>query len=337
MRYTSAHMSNIWQALPQPILILAPMEDVTDSVFRQIVVKTGAPQLFFTEFVQVEGLVTKGRRAISHRLVHTEVEQPLIAQLWGTKPENFYAIARELAAGEFGPFAGIDLNMGCPERKIVKRGACAGLIDYPNQAIEIIQATKQGAGHLPVSVKTRCGLNSWVTEAWAATLLEQDLAALTIHGRIAAELSDFPARWEEIAKVVALRDSFGKATRIIGNGDVTSVQDAIDKVDNYGVDGVMVGRGIFQNLWFFNPTIDPATMPLQERLALLAEHIQLWHDTWGRRKNFGSLKKFYKAYFAGLPDCSELRRELLSLRTAEETLAYIASARTAAGFLAARS
>lgn len=329
MRYTIPHMATIWDALPRPIFILAPMEDVTDSVFRRIVAKTAAPDLFFTEFASVDALVTKGRRAVSHRFVHTEAEQPLIAQIWGADPENFYAIARALAGGAFGPFAGIDLNMGCPERKIVRRGACAGLIDNPQRAIAIIQATKQGAGHLPVSVKTRCGTTTWVTEAWAAILLDQDLAALTIHGRIAREMSDRPARWGEIAKVVALRDRLGKDTRIIGNGDVASYRDGLDKVGRYGVDGVMVGRGIFRNLWFFDPAVDPATIPLGERLALLAEHIHLWKETWEGRKNFDALKKFYTTYFAGLADCADLRRELLVLRTADETLARIAAARAA--------
>lgn len=319
-------MTTIWQALPRPVFILAPMEEVTDTVFRRIVAGLGAPDIFFTEFAFVDGLMSRGRRHVSHRFVHTEAEQPLIAQIWGAKPGNFYAVARELAEGEFGPFAGIDLNMGCPERKIVKRGVCAGLIDHPDRAIEIIRATKEGAGHLPVSVKTRCGTHRWVTEAWAETLLAQDLAALTIHGRLASEFSDFPARWEEIARVVALRDRMGKETRIIGNGDVSSYQDGLDKVARYGVDGVMIGRGIFSNLWIFNPAVDPAAVPLTERLALLHRHLHLWRDTWGEQKYFGALKKFYKTYFAGIPIAAALRQELLELQTLEETLERVAGA-----------
>jgi tRNA-dihydrouridine synthase len=317
-------MSHIWQSFQKPIFILAPMEDVTDTVFRRIVAKTGAPDIFFTEFVNVGGLVTRGRRAASRRLIHTEGEQPLIAQIWGEDPETFRTIARELASGEFGPFVGIDLNMGCPERKVVKRGSCAGLIGRPDHAIEIIRATKEGAGDLPVSVKTRCGINDWVTEEWATTLLNQDLAALTIHGRIAREKSTFPARWEEIAKVVALRDKLGTTTPIIGNGDVSSYQDGLDKVVQYGVDGVMVGRGIFRNLWFFDPAIDPATITLAERVALLAEHIRWWKESWGGDKNFEALKKFYKAYFYNVPNMGELQRELMLLHTPDETLARLA-------------
>lgn len=315
-------MTNIWQTLPKPFFVLAPMEDVTDTVFRQIVAKIGAPDLFFTEFAFVDALGTKGRKATVHRFVHTEVEQPLIAQIWGGAPEHFYRAARELSSGVYGPFAGIDLNMGCPERKIVKRGSCAGLIDHPNRALEIIQATKAGAGDLPVSVKTRCGTDTWVTEEWAELLLRQDLAALTIHGRIAAEMSHFPARWEEIAKVVAVRDRLGVATPIIGNGDIWSHREGLEKAATYGVDGLMVGRGIFRNLWIFDPTIDPETVPLAARLTLLREHTILRRDTWvGRR--FDAQKKFYKAYLAGVPYIAELRQRLLLAESIDETLAII--------------
>ena len=329
-------MMNIWQSLPKPIFVLAPMEDVTDTVFRQIVAKIGAPDLFFTEFAAVDGMWTKGRNAIIHRFVHTEVEQPLIAQIWGAQPENFYRAAREIATGVFGPFAGIDLNMGCPERKIVRRGCCAGLINYPDRAIDIIKATKAGAGDLPVSVKTRCGADEWVTEEWAEILLRQDLAALTIHGRIAAEMSHFPARWEEIAKVVAVRDRLGLATPIIGNGDVSSYQDGLDKVATYGVDGVMVGRGIFKNLWIFDGTIDPAQIPLADRLTLLREHTIMRRDIWVGRKNFEAQKKFYKAYFHDVPNIADLRQALLLAESVDETLAHIDAALAREASLVAR-
>jgi tRNA-dihydrouridine synthase len=321
--YNSPVMTNIWQQLTKPIFTLAPMEEVTDTVFRQIVARAGAPHLFFTEFTWVDGMMTRARPSISRRFIHTPAEQPLIAQIWGTNPDNFFTVARQLAGGEFGPFAGIDLNMGCPERKIVKRGACAGLIDHRDRAVAIIQATKAGAGALPVSVKTRCGTESWVTEEWAELLLRQDLAALTIHGRIASERSDFPARWDEIAKVAALRDRLGVATVVIGNGDVTSYRDGLDKAARSGVDGVMVGRGIFGNLWLFNPDLDPTSVPLRDRLLLLAEHLQLWQETWGDRKYFGSLKKLYKTYLVGLPATEPFQRELLLLQSLDVTLARV--------------
>jgi len=328
MSTSTAPQGNIWRALPRPFFCLAPMEDVTDTVFRRVVAGYGKPDLFFTEFVSVDGLMSPGRDAISHRLAHTDAETPLIAQLWGTHPEHFYAVARQLAAGEFGPYAGIDLNMGCPDTSIVKRGACAGLIDHPDRALAIVQATRAGAGALPVSVKTRCGTNVWQTEAWAETLLTQKLAALTIHGRIAREKSTFPARWEEIAKVVALRDELAPDTVIIGNGDVASVPDGLAKAAASGVDGLMVGRGIFKNLWLFDPTIDPETITLVERLDLLAAHIRLWRDTWTEEgKHFDALKKLYKSYFAGVPFGAEMRIELMDLHTVDESLDAIAAMR----------
>ena len=328
MNTATAPQPTIWQELPRPFFCLAPMEDVTDTVFRRMVARFGRPDLFFTEFVSVEGLTSPGRDAISHRLAHTDAETPLIAQIWGTDPDNFYAVARQIAAGEFGPFAGIDLNMGCPDASIMKRGCCAGLIDQPEHALAIIQATRAGAGTLPVSVKTRCGTNLWQTEAWAETLLTQNLAALTIHGRIAKEKSTFPARWEEIAKVVALRDELAPQTIIIGNGDVASVPDGLEKAAASGVDGLMVGRGIFKNLWLFDPTIDPDTIGLAERLDLLTAHIGLWRDTWaGYSKHFDTLKKLYKSYFAGVPFGAEMRIALMELHTVDETLAAIAAMR----------
>ncbi len=321
-------MTTIWQRLPKPFFVLAPMEDVTDTTFRRIVAQIGAPDLFFTEFVNVGGLVTRGRKKVAQRFVHTPSEQPLIAQIWGKEPADFYTIAQELASGVFGPFAGIDLNMGCPEHKVVRRGECAGLINYPDRAIAIIEATKAGAGALPVSVKTRCGTTTWITEQWCEILLNQDLAALTIHGRIAAEKSHFPARWDEIAKVVALRDRLGKTTPIIGNGDVSSYQDGLEKAAQSGVDGLMVGRGIFRNLWIFDPTIDSSAIPVHQRIATLIDHLHLWQEQWGDLKNFDALKKFYKAYFYGVENMGEFQRELLQLRSIEETLARLAIAQT---------
>jgi tRNA-dihydrouridine synthase len=302
------------------------MEGVTDTVFRQIVAGIGPPHLYVTEFANVDLLMTRGRTAVSRRFVQTERDQPLIAQLWGLTPEHFHTVARHLADGDYGQFVGIDLNMGCPDKSIVRRGACAGLINHPEQAIEIIQATQAGAGHLPVSVKTRCGVADWVTEEWAGRLLTQNLAALTIHGRIARERSSVPARWEEIARVVAVRDALGKATAIIGNGDVASYADGLAKVRATGVDGVMVGRGIFQNLWFFDPARDPATVSLPERLALLERHIELWQATWAGQKNFDSLKRFYKSYFAGIPEAADLQQALMRRHTPDETLACIRAA-----------
>jgi tRNA-dihydrouridine synthase len=315
---------NIWQQLNKPIFALAPMEDVTDTVFRRVVVKLGQPDLFFTEFTNVEGLCSPGKKRVAHRLLHTPEETPLIAQIWGQKPEHFYQVAQELAQAGF---AGIDINMGCPDRSVVRRGQCSGLINQPQQAAAIIAASKRGAGRLPVSVKTRCGLSTWVTEEWISFLLNQDLAAITLHGRIAKEMSHFPARWDQIGLAANLRNQIAPQTLILGNGDVHSYQDGLDKVQHYGLDGVMVGRGIFSNPWIFNPDIDPTAVPLDQRLAVLRYHVELFKTTWvdqaeqnGKRKNYNLLKKFYKIYLSGLPHTTDLKQQLMDTQTPEECL-----------------
>lgn len=322
---------NIWQQLKQngPIFVMAPMEDVTDTAFRQVLVKAGPPDLFYTEFTNVEGLCSKGRTQVAHRLLHTDAEQPLIAQIWGSQPQHFYTVAQELAAAGF---AGIDINMGCPDRSVVRRGQCSGLINNPTLAAEIIAATKQGAGPLPVSVKTRCGLSDWRTEEWLGFLLQQQPDALIVHGRIAKEMSHFPARWEEIAKAVPLRDQLSPHTILIGNGDVASYQDGLDKVQQTGIDGVMVGRGIFKNPWLFNPQINPDSVDLNTRVELLTYHLQLFKDWWvlngkanGKLKNYNLLKKFFKVYLSGSDQALALKDQLMQTTNVDQALKIVNS------------
>ncbi|KKT97863.1 MAG: tRNA-dihydrouridine synthase [Microgenomates group bacterium GW2011_GWB1_45_17] len=281
----------MWQILPKPFTILAPMEEVTDTVFRQIVTRAGKPDVFFTEFCNVDGLQSKGREK--------------------NTPEHYYTTAKELV--EMG-FDGIDINMGCPEKDVIKSGSCIALINNRTLAAEIIDATRRGARKLPVSVKTRIGLNTIATEDWCGWLLSQNLGALTVHGRTAKEQSMVPAHWDEIGKVVKLRDQMKLKTMIIGNGDVRDKHDAEEKALIYGVDGVMIGRGIFENLWCFSnhqPTKD-------ERLHMLIEHARLWEKTWGSTKHFAIMRKFVKAYVKGWDGASELRAKLMTANSASE-------------------
>src|SRR6185437_2758752 len=208
--------------LPKPFFILAPMDDVTDTVFRQIVADCAKPDLFFTEFVNVDGLQSPGRGHLLHKLKLTEQEKPIIAQLWGLKPNNFYKTTKELI--EMG-FAGVDLNMGCPIKTVIKNGACAALINNKELALEIINATKEAAGEsLPVSVKTRVGFTT-VDIGWIEFLLSTKiLDMLSIHGRTAKQLSSVPADWELIGQAAELRNSLSPSTLIVGNGDVMSRQ-----------------------------------------------------------------------------------------------------------------
>jgi len=317
-----------WQKLVKnrkPFLCLAPMEEVTDTVFRQMVVKVARPDVFFTEFTNVEGIshflntsplsfpspnLGEGVGGeVLNRLVYSESERPIVAQIWGKKPENFYEAAKLIRKLRFD---GIDINMGCPEKDVVKNGCCIALINNRSLAAEIIAAVKEGAGKLPVSVKTRIGLDKIVTEDWCGFLLEQKIDALTVHGRTAKEKSDVPAHWEEIAKVVKMK----RNTVIIGNGDIHSAQDAVLSAQKYGVDGVMIGRGIFENIAAFSP--QPSTLNPQENINLLREHLRLWEKTWGKTKNFAIMKKFVKVYIKGWEGAGKLRARLFETKSLKD-------------------
>ena len=223
-------MSSFWINLKKPVLIQAPMEDVTDTVFRQIITKCGKPDVFFTEFTNVEGMCSPGRKQVGKRLKFTNIEHPIVAQIWGNNPKNYFETAKLIK--KMG-FDGIDINMGCPEKSVIKKGSCAALINNHSLAKEIILATRKGAGGLPISVKTRIGIKNIQTAEWASFLLKLKLDALIIHGRTVAEMSDFPAHWDEIGKVVKLRNELKIKTLIVGNGDVKDLDDAIAKYEKY--------------------------------------------------------------------------------------------------------
>jgi len=210
-------MQSFWNTLEKPILIQAPMDDVTDTVFRQIIARCGKPDVFFTEFTNVEGMCSRGKDKVGKRIVFTPVERPIVAQIWGLDPLKFTETAKLIKRMGFD---GIDINMGCPEKSVVKRGSCGAIIDNPKLAKEIILAVRKGAVGLPISVKTRIGVKNIQTEKWIKFLLEMDLDAITIHGRTVAEMSDVPNHWDEIGKAVRLRDSMKSKTLIIGNGDI---------------------------------------------------------------------------------------------------------------------
>ena len=286
---------------------MAPMADVTDSAFRQVVLSCGKPDVFYTEFVSADGLCSeKGRPKLMPHLVFKKNERPIVAQFFGANPENFYKCAQ--LAVELG-FDGIDINMGCPSGKIVKHDSGAGLIRTPELAKEIIRETKRGAGNLPVSVKTRIGYNKIVTEEWVLHLIEAKPAAIIIHGRTSKEMSKVPNHWDEIGKAAALCRKAG--IPVIGNGDIASYSEGLEKSKQFGLDGVMVGRAIFSNPWFFNPSIDPAIKTLAEKIELLKKHIRLFTKLWGTNKNFDTMKKFFKIYISGWEGAKELRAKLM--------------------------
>src|ERR1019366_7369795 len=188
--------------LPRPFFAPAPMDDVTDTVFRQVIADCAKPDLYFTEFVNVDGLQSPGRAKLLHKLQFVAKEQPIFAQIWGLKPENFHKTASDLASMGF---AGIDINMGCPVKTVIKDGACAALMNNRELASAIIKSTKKGAGKLPVSIKTRLGFSDF-DPSWHEFLLGHNLAMLTIHGRNKKQVSKVPADWQAIGQIRELRD-----------------------------------------------------------------------------------------------------------------------------------
>jgi len=323
---------NFWQTIEGPIFALAPMEDVTDTVFREIVLSISNPtylNVVFAEFTSVDGLCHPvGKDKVSHRLFVSKSERDLlkqnntriVAQIWGSDPNKFYQAAK-IITNEY-QFDGIDINMGCPVRKIVNQIACSELIKFPDLAKEIIIATKE-ATNLPVSVKTRTGIKSHSTEQWIANLLEVRPAAITLHARTQKMMSAYPADWEQVKIAVQMRNQIAPEIPIIGNGDVYSIEDALQKINQTQANGVMIGRGIFKNPFLFNyPQIEYSK---ETRLRLLIQHLELFTSTWGEEKNYQIMKKFFKVYCSEFPGAAELRAKLMETTNRDQVIAILSN------------
>ncbi|AID41614.1 tRNA dihydrouridine synthase [Staphylococcus xylosus] len=305
---------NFWRELPRPFFVLAPMEDVTDVVFRHVVSEAGRPDVFFTEFTNTESFChPEGIHSVRGRLTFTEDEQPMVAHIWGDKPEHF----REMSIGmaEMG-FKGIDLNMGCPVANVATKGKGSGLIQRPETAAEIIQAAK--AGGLPVSVKTRLGyseIDEW--RDWLKHVFEQDIANLSIHLRTRREMSKVDAHWELIGEIKKLRDEIAPDTLLTINGDIPDRKTGLELAEKYGIDGVMIGRGIFHNPYAFEK--EPREHTSEELLGLLRLHLDLF-DKYSKNESrlFKPLRRFFKIYVRGIRGASELRHQLMSTNTTDE-------------------
>lgn len=324
--------------LPQPFFVLAPMDEVTETAFRQIVDSTAAPDLYFTEFVNVDGLMSPGRSKLMKKLKFVASETKLVAQLWGLKPENFKAVAEQIADGtiarELGlpegcNFVGADLNMGCPAKSEVQNGTCSALIKLENRdlAEQIIAATREGlAGRLPLSVKTRLGFND-VDMSWFEFLLRQDLAMLTVHGRTRKEMSKVPAHWDLIGEVSALRTQLAPATLLVGNGDVESREQGLQLAKQYHLDGIMIGRGIFHDPYVFADQSRWHAVSREERLALYRQHVELFAEMWhAGERNIKLLNKFCKIYVNGFEGAKELREEFMEADSTEALLSLLDTA-----------
>lgn len=317
-------MNNFWKKLKKPIFCLAPMADVTDCVFRQIIAKYGKPDVFWTEFVSADGLAhPKARKKLLIDLKFTKKEHPIVAQLFGSNKENMKKAAtlcKKLS------FDGIDINMGCPDKSIEKQNSGAAMIKNPQLAKEIIQAVREGAEDLPISVKTRIGYKEKEIETWIHFLLEQNLSALTVHLRTRKEMSNVPAHWELMKEIVKMRNKINPKTLIIGNGDIIDIDDARKKYKETNCDGIMFGRAIFGNPWLFKEcqresltsAVSKTPFDIKKRLSILKEHTKLFEKILGKHKSFNIMKKHFKAYVNDFPGAKELRAKLIETNNSKE-------------------
>lgn len=310
-----------WGKLEKPIFVMAPMADVTDIAFRQMFSKHGKPDVMWTEFVSCDGLIKAPNDILWKDLLYEENERPIIAQIFSSKPKMMEQAAYEVA--KLG-FDGIDINMGCPAKVIQKQESGAALIKNPKRAVQMIKSARKGIKKackemkketIPLSVKTRLGYNQDEMEKWITTLLKQKLALITIHARTKKEMSKVPAHWNRIIDAVRLRDKISPETLIFGNGDVSSIDQAKEKVKETGCDGVMIGRGIFGNPYLFSKKRE--VKGEKESLELLIEHSKLF-EKYLSHKNFNIMKKHFKAYVKGFKGAKELREKLMRAKSSKE-------------------
>jgi len=338
-------MKKFWEKLPKPFFCLAPMADVTDAAFRSMFAKYGKPDVTWTEFVSADGLVSEGRKVLKYDLIYSELERPIIVQLFSSHPAKMREAACYVALLGFD---GIDINMGCPDKSVEKQGAGAAMMKDQNKAREIIQAVKDGIKdskkkNVSISVKTRIGYSKNQISEWIPFLLSQDIDALTIHARTRKEMSLVPARWEHVKEVVEIRNRMGLKTKIIGNGDVRDLKHGMELAKETGCDGVMIGRAVFGNPWIFKKSsreinskfsrvlgrgrtrgqtsskiLINSTPTTEQKLKVMLEHTKLYEKILGKVKNFAVMKKHYKAYVNGFDGAKELRVKLMETHSYKE-------------------
>jgi nifR3 family TIM-barrel protein len=321
---------NFWETLKRPFLASAPMYGVSDEAFRRMLLKYGRPDVFWTEMVPADGLVYMAEKSgmssrqgelLMEMLRFVPEERPVVVQVFGAKPENFYKSV--ILLRQMG-FSGVDINAGCPEKNIEKQGAGASLIKNPNLVKEIIIAAKEAAAGWPVSLKTRIGYNKDTIVEWIGFLLEQGLDALTIHCRTREDGFSGEARWKAIGEAVRLRDQLVVKTVIIGNGGIKDIEDARNKIEEFGADGAMVGQALIGNPWFFTEAVQEFSESEEERkIQAILEHIAIFDETF-KLKNFDDLKKHFSAYSSGFKGAKELRIKLMSTRSTDEARRIVA-------------
>lgn len=313
-----------------PFFSLAPMEAVTDVVFRHVVSKAARPDVYYTEFTNSSSFASpKGIHSTRGRLTFTPDEQPIIAQIWGSRPADINFMCEKLPELRY---RAIDINMGCPDKAVIKSGGGSDLIRNPDLAKEIIESAK--AGGLPVSVKTRLGFSrveEW--HDWLKFLLEQKIEVLTIHLRTKKEMSKVPAHFELIPEILKLRDEIAPSTLIQINGDIKSRAQGLELWRKYPkIDGIMIGRGVFENPFCFEKNLLETARTSSDYLDLLELQLDLF-EKYSReleKRRFEPLKRFFKIYVREFAGASDLRAKLMETKTVDEVREILKDFRNAA-------
>lgn len=356
---------SFWSTLSRPLVGLSPMDGVTDAAFRSVIARQGKPDVVFTEFTHVHD-VCRGPEVHLETLLYSESERPIVAQLYGNDPELFYLAAH--AVCELG-FDGLDVNMGCPSKSVAASGSGAGLIRTPGLAREILQATRRGiedwasgqtleqAGfkssrvdvfermnrqrgvispvlrrRLPLSVKTRLGYEDVIVETWIEQLLMEHPVIISVHGRTLKQMYRGAADWSAIARAAAVVK--GTGTWLLGNGDIQNLDEAVMRVHETGVDGVLVGRGALGAPWLFRAKEQfrarateteeigyrpglVETISLDERFAVLLDHARQFQTLFGERQ-FYRMRKHLGWYCKGFPHAAALRARMVRVSSVTE-------------------
>ncbi|MEK7524165.1 MAG: tRNA-dihydrouridine synthase [Patescibacteria group bacterium] len=310
-----------WDSIPRPILALAPMAGYTDSSYRQLVKEVCPSVVCFTEFTNVDGILHGNEATMRQVSFDPNKERPIVAQIFGRKPENFRKAAAVLT--KLGVDA-IDINMGCPAKKIVSSDHGSALLKNPSLSEEIVRATVEGT-HLPVSIKMRIGTSCYDPDyffSFAESMERAGAKLITIHGRTSKQMYSGLADWTpmyELKKILKIP--------VIGNGDIKNGKDAASKLKN--LDGLMVGRGTFGNPWIFCEILaafagKPYQAPtLLEKLPTIARHLELSCQFKGEKWGILEMRKHLAWYIRGIPHASELRCKLVTVTSQKETMAIL--------------
>ncbi len=298
--------------LPDFPLLLAPMEDVSDPPFRALCKEEGA-DVVYTEFISSEGLIRDAAKS-TMKLDIYEKERPVGIQIFGAVMESMLRSVEIVEAS--GPDI-IDINFGCPVKKVVSKGAGAGILKDIDLMVKLTEAMVKHT-KLPVTVKTRLGWDEdsiKIVEV-AERLQDVGCAAIAIHGRTRAQLYKGDANWKPIAEV---KNNQRMHIPVFGNGDVTTPEDAMRMRDEYGLDGCMIGRASIGNPWFFNQvkhyfkTGEHMKLPtMEERVSAARRHLQMSLDWKGEKLGVFETRRHYTNYFKGIRDFKDYRIKMVT-------------------------